>query len=116
MTVGGLAVFFARLADLAAFGRRALIVKIVKPHLHHFDFRALPQNGFQDVRLVVEGDAEMAYRPLFLETVDRVVRFAARKFALDVLVLGAHGVKIEIVHTEALQLPLWEGRMSSLRL
>ncbi len=100
-----LAVLFTDFVDLAAFHGRIFIIHVIELDLDDLDLRMLRQNHVQDVRLVMEGDSEMANQPFLLQRITGLISPAALVFLIVVPVLGVHQVEVKIVNTAQLKLP-----------
>ena len=101
-------VLLADLVDLAAFDRRVLVVHIVELNLHNLDLRMLRKDPVEHLRLVVEADAEVADLSLRFQLEARLVRLAAHKLRVIVLVLRVHQIEVEVVHAAPCELLLEE--------
>ena len=112
---GRLTEFAADLQALAGLDGRIVPVDVIELNLHNLNLRILGQDLIQDVRLIVEGDAEMADLALRQQLQRRFIRADFLVLTEAVLVLCVHQVIIEIINAAGCQLCI-EQRTHVLRI
>ena len=105
----GLAVLHAGLIDPAGVHRVVLVIQIVELDLDELDLRIGRQDAVQNLRGVVEGEADVADLSLGLELEGGLVGPAGLEVLEVAGVLGVHQVEVEIFRAAGLELPLEQG-------
>ncbi len=93
----GLFMLSCHLVDLPALDRGVLIVQVVELDLHDLDLRVIGQNPVQNIRLVVEGDADVPDLSLPLQLERSLIRMTALELLIVRAALCVHEVEVEVV-------------------
>ena len=105
----GLAVLAADLVALPGFYGGVLVIDVVKLNLDDFNLGIFGEDLIKNLGFIVEGNAEMANFSLVPQRHDRFIGVHLLVLGKQILILGVHQVKIEIIYAAGFQLLLEEG-------
>ena len=91
---------------LAALDGGIVKVGVVELNLHDLDLRVLGQDLFENLRPVVERNAEVADLALFFELQHRLICAALLEILENFGILRVHQIEVEVVHAADFQLAL----------
>ena len=99
----------ADLVALPGFYGGVLVIDVVKLNLDDFNLGIFGEDLIKNLGFIVEGNAEMANFSLVPQRHDRFIGVHLLVLGKQILILGVHQVKIEIIYAAGFQLLLEEG-------
>ena len=102
----GLVQFAANLAAFAALYRQIVVIQIIELNLNNLDLRIFRQDLFENVRAIVERNAQVAYLVLFFQFKRRFIGAALLEALEFIGVLRVHQAIIKVVRAARIELLL----------